>query len=165
MVSTLAGSGTVTWADGVGSAARFFFPSGVAVDSTGAVFVGDTNNGRVRIITSAGEGCSSSVCIGAAFLIIGCSAVLQNEIYFVCGLFIYYVGCGFCHVGVVSTFAGSGSFEWADGVGTSARLAPDGVSVDSRGTICIVEGFKRIRMITSAGEELPGMCWLRFNFT
>ena len=59
MVSTLAGSGTGAWADGVGSAAGFYFPRGVAVVSSGAVFVGDASNSRVRIITSAGEGCYS----------------------------------------------------------------------------------------------------------
>ena len=70
------------------------------------------------------------------------------------------VVCGCFHVGVVSTFAGSGSGGWADGVGTSARLSgPAGVSVDSSGAICITENTgRRIRMITSDGEEVPGMC-------
>ena len=67
---------------------------------------------------------------------------------------------GCFHVGVVSTFAGSGSGGWTDGVGTSARLmTPVGVSVDSSGTICVTENTgRRIRMITSDGEEVPGMC-------
>ena len=55
MVSTLAGSGVNSWVDGIGTAATFRVPNGVFVDSNGAVFVTDTNNRRIRIISSAGE--------------------------------------------------------------------------------------------------------------
>ena len=41
-------------ADGTGAEARFVGPSGVAVDGTGNVFVGDTYSNTVRKITSAG---------------------------------------------------------------------------------------------------------------
>jgi sugar lactone lactonase YvrE len=54
-VLTLAGkpgeSGSV---DGTGQAARFAFPMGVAVDSSGNVFVADTGNATLRRITPAG---------------------------------------------------------------------------------------------------------------
>ena len=40
--------------DGTGSAARFYNPSGVAVDSTGNVYVADTCNSTIRQITPAG---------------------------------------------------------------------------------------------------------------
>ena len=40
--------------DGVGAAARFAGPSGVATDSAGNVYVGDTHNHTIRKITSAG---------------------------------------------------------------------------------------------------------------
>ncbi|MBI3884252.1 MAG: hypothetical protein HY302_00750 [Opitutae bacterium] len=55
LVSTLAGSATnrgVT--DATGSAARFNFPSGVAVDAAGTVYVADTGNATIRKITAAG---------------------------------------------------------------------------------------------------------------
>lgn len=49
-VSTLAGlAGVSGSADGVGSAARFAFPTGVAVDGSGDVYVADTNNDMVRL--------------------------------------------------------------------------------------------------------------------
>ena len=55
VVSTLAGSAYVSGsADGTGSAARFNFPQGVAVDSAGDVYVADTGNHTMRKITSAG---------------------------------------------------------------------------------------------------------------
>ena len=54
VVSTLAGSGTAAWAEGVGTAANFNLPFGISVDSNGAVFVADMNNHRIRKINSAG---------------------------------------------------------------------------------------------------------------
>ena len=54
-MSTLAGSGTAAWVDGVGTAARFNNPFGVCVDANGAVFVADALNNRIRKITSSGE--------------------------------------------------------------------------------------------------------------
>jgi sugar lactone lactonase YvrE len=51
VVSTLAGDGTQSYLDGTGTAARFNFPSGVAVDSSGNVYVADVGNHRIRKIT------------------------------------------------------------------------------------------------------------------
>ena len=54
-VSTLAGlAGSAGSADGTGSAARFNFPAGVAVDSAGNVYVADISNNTIRKITPAG---------------------------------------------------------------------------------------------------------------
>jgi sugar lactone lactonase YvrE len=51
-VTTIAGS-TNGFADGNGTAARFSNPSGIAVDSTGAIWVADTDNARIRKVTAA----------------------------------------------------------------------------------------------------------------
>ena len=59
-VSTLAGSGTGSggngvFADGTGATASFNSPMGIAVDSSGNVYVADTSNNRIRkIISSTG---------------------------------------------------------------------------------------------------------------
>jgi len=54
-VTTIAGlAGNSGTADGVGSAARFNSPSGLAVDSSGNLYVSDTGNQTIRKITSAG---------------------------------------------------------------------------------------------------------------
>ena len=50
MVSTLAGSSS-GYMDGALTAAKFNNPSGVAVDSSGNVYVADTNNHRIRKIS------------------------------------------------------------------------------------------------------------------
>ena len=47
-VITLAGSGSAGFADGQGSAAKFNFPTGVAADSSGNVYVADFDNHRIR---------------------------------------------------------------------------------------------------------------------
>ena len=51
VVSTLAGGGTVGgFADGTGVTARFYNPTGVAVDGSGNVYVADPTNERIRAL-------------------------------------------------------------------------------------------------------------------
>ncbi len=49
-VTTLAGNGTPGDADGIGRAAQFHGPVGIAVDDLGVVYVADTYNDRIRRI-------------------------------------------------------------------------------------------------------------------
>ena len=61
-MTTLAGSGSGSWADGTGTAASFRSPYGVSVDSNGAVFVGDSSNRRIRKVSSSGMCIANKPC-------------------------------------------------------------------------------------------------------
>ncbi|VDA99922.1 hypothetical protein S1OALGB6SA_996 [Olavius algarvensis spirochete endosymbiont] len=50
VVSTLAGTGTPGHTDGASNTAQFNYPAGVAIDSSGNVYVADTKNNRIRKI-------------------------------------------------------------------------------------------------------------------
>ena len=54
VVSTLAGSGVAGFSDGNGTSASFKSPTGIALDSSGNVYVADSGNNRLRKITPAG---------------------------------------------------------------------------------------------------------------
>jgi DNA-binding beta-propeller fold protein YncE len=55
MVSTLAGDGGPGFRDGCNGAARFNYPSGIAVDRAGNIYVADQDNHRIRVVTTAGR--------------------------------------------------------------------------------------------------------------
>jgi hypothetical protein len=55
VVTTLAGkAGSSGSADGTNSAARFYWPAGVAVDTNGNLYVSDSGNGTIRKVTPVG---------------------------------------------------------------------------------------------------------------
>jgi sugar lactone lactonase YvrE len=165
-VSTLAGlAGNPGGADGTGSLARFQFPFGIAVDSHGTIFVGDTWNHSVRKITPGGVvttlagtagqlGSSDGVGAEAKFFAPeGVAVDLQGNVY---------VADDGNHTvrkitpdGVVATLAGSpGVTGSADGTGSSATFSfPFGLTVDSFGNVFVVDaGNHTVRKITPAGE-------------
>ncbi len=53
-VTTLAGNGSPGYADGIGRAAQFNGPVGIAVDDAGILYVADTYNDRIRRIAQDG---------------------------------------------------------------------------------------------------------------
>src|ERR1044071_237703 len=55
-VSTVAGNGTAGYVDGPAAAAEFNGPIGLAVSHDGDIYVADTYNDVIRMITTAGEG-------------------------------------------------------------------------------------------------------------
>lgn len=55
VVTTLAGSGATGSDDGVGTAATFALPVGIAIGTNGVLYVADDGNNLVRMVTPAGE--------------------------------------------------------------------------------------------------------------
>jgi sugar lactone lactonase YvrE len=148
VVSTLAGRGTTGSTNGTGTNASFYYPSGVAVDSSGNIYVADQGNHRIRKITSAGvvttlagnsQGYSDGTGTNASF----------NAPY---GVAVDSVGTVYVAdannnrirkitpLGVVTTFA-------------SGFSGPIGIIVDSSGNVYVSEhgSSHRIYKITSAG--------------
>ena len=55
VVSTVAGSTVSGYVDGVGTVAKFWYPNGISVDSTGNAWVADSDNNMIRRINTAGR--------------------------------------------------------------------------------------------------------------
>jgi sugar lactone lactonase YvrE len=160
-VSTLAGDGTMGYADGTGTTAKFSRPEGVAVDSTGNVYVADTDNNRIRKITPsgvvttlAGDGTMGYADgTGTAAKLSGLRGVAVDSAGNV-----YVADSGnrirkITPLGVVTTLAGDGTQGYADGTGTTAKFNDlRGVAVDSAGIVYVLDyGNHRIRKITPLG--------------
>ena len=161
-VSTLAGSaGIFGSTDGIGTDARFYFPSGLAVDALGNVYVADFSNNTIRKITSAGVVTTLAGSAGIIGSMNGTGTMARfgfpNKVALDASGNVF-VTDGFNHTirkitaaGVVSTLAGStGTSGSTDGIGTAARFfGPNGVAVDASGNIYVADsGNSRIRKIT-----------------
>ena len=150
VVSTLAGlAGTTGSADGTGSAARFYEPYGVAVDSAGNVYVADYSNNTIRKISSTGV---VSTLAGVAGSFGSADGTGTNaRLFDPLGVAVdsagnVYVADTFNNTirkitpsGVVSTLAGLARTEGsADGTGNAARFSyPSGVAVDDAGNVYV----------------------------
>ncbi len=162
VVTTLAGSGTAGSADGTGSSAQFNYPTGVAVDSSGTVYVGDRTNNRIRKITAAGvvttlagsgtAGPADGTGSAAQFNQPNSVAVDSSGTVYVGDLYNQRIR-KITTAGVVTTLAGSGTAGSADGTGSSAQFNfPNGVFVDSMGIVYVTDWTgNRIRKVTAAG--------------
>ncbi len=70
VVTSLAGSGSNTFANGVGTQASFNNPQGVAVNASGTVFVADYHNHRIRAILLTGGTSGASACSSACIAVV-----------------------------------------------------------------------------------------------
>jgi sugar lactone lactonase YvrE len=161
-VVTVAGNGTLGFADGNIADARFYQPSGVAVDVTGNIYVADSENHRIRKITPggtvstlAGSGTAGSAeGVGTAAQFKSPRAVAVDATGNV------FVADGLNHkirkitpAGEVSTLAGSGAYGFADGDGINAKFYfPKGIALDASGNLYVADDINhRIRKITPTG--------------
>jgi sugar lactone lactonase YvrE len=152
VVTTLAGTaGAPGNTDGTGAAARFNNPTGLATDSAGNVYVGDSFNGSIRKITPAGV-VSTLAAVGANG--VGVATDSSGNVYVPSGYAILKISSA----GVVTTLAGTaGIFGSADGTGAAARFGaqfgfPQGIATDSAGNVYVADTSNHtIRKITPAG--------------
>ena len=149
--------------DGVGAAARFAGPRGVATDTAGNVYVADYENSTIRRITPAGvvTTLAGTARVSGRTNATGTAALFDHP----SGVATDSAGNVYVAdydnsiirkitpAGVVTTLAGSGSFESIDGTGSGASFwYPNSVATDSAGNVYVAEGISStIRKITPAG--------------
>jgi sugar lactone lactonase YvrE len=145
LTSTLAGSGAQGSADGVGAAASFNFPEGIAVDATGVVYVADLINANIReivtggrVITIAGGGAPGQrdgTGTGASFAApTGVASDVSGNLYVSDAGSIRHI----TESGVVTTLASSFSGVYA-------------IAVDIAGNNVYVAGLNTISKVTATG--------------
>lgn len=160
------------YADGPGETARFCFPSGVALDGSGNLYVADRRNHAIRRITSSGtvttfagmagnSGSTDGTGSGARFNEPNGVAVDNTGNVYAADSSNHTVR-RISPAGVVTTLAGSAlSSGSTDGSGSTARFNyPDGLCLDASGNIYVADNYNHIiRRITPAGEvtTLAGM--------
>ncbi len=162
VVTTFAGSGNTAYADGIGTAASFFWLCGVAIDSNGNLYVADFNNNRIRKISPAGvvttlagsgnydfaDGAGATASFRHPYSV----AVDENGNVYVADTENHRIR-KISPSGVVTTLAGSGNTGFADGTGTEASFYfPTGIAVDGNGNVYVADNHNhRIRKISPAG--------------
>lgn len=153
VVTTIAGvAGASGFVDAVGTGARFFGPQGLALDSSGNLFVADTNNSVIRRINTA-SGAVTTVAGQAGIVGSVDGAASQAKFHYPSGVAVDSPGNLFVadtdnHTlrvitpgGTVSTVAGvAGSSGSSDGTGTAVRFQfPTGLSVSSSGNVYVAD--------------------------
>ncbi len=163
VVTTFAGSGVAGFNDANGTSAQFENPGGLAIDTTGNLYVADEANHRIRQITPSGDvttfagsgvaGFGDGPKSTALFLYPAGVAVDAAGNVFVADTGNHRIRQISIASGNVTTLAGTGvSGITADGAANVAQFAsPRGVAVDSAGNNVWVAdtGNQRVRQILS----------------
>jgi hypothetical protein len=163
-VTTLAGSGSQAFADGVGTAASFFYPTGVAViPSSGQIVVADSYNHRIRLVdpisgavtTLAGSGIyafADGTGVAASFNTpTGVAVIPSSGVIVVADFGNHRIRLVNPISGAVTSLAGSGVSACFDGTGATASFSnPSGVAVIPLSGVIVVadQSNHRIRLVT-----------------
>jgi len=151
VVSTFAGDSQTPGAvDATGTAARFSYPDGLAIDPAGNLFVGDSQNNTIRKVTPAGVVTTVAGSPGFVGLTNGTGSAahfsyLANLAFDTNGNL--FIADPYNHVirkmdtsGVVSTFAGSGSVGFDNGpAATATFILPFDIGFDSNGALFVAD--------------------------
>ena len=160
IVTTLAGSGNPGFADGQGTAAKFNYPSGLAIDASGYLYVADGL--RVRkvsptgVVTTLAGNATAGAIDGqgtAASFYEATDVALDASGNVYVADFLNFKIRKITTDGLVSTFAGSGVHGSANGRGTAASFdSPNGLAIDAAGNVYVAEEItNQIRKITPSG--------------
>ena len=158
-VLAIYGQTTGAFADGNGTAARFNYPEGLAVDNNGIVYVADTQNQRIRKIDTAGNvttiagngtaGFADGNGTAAQFKSPGALTVSSSGVIYVADTQNQRIR-KIDTAGNVTTIAGSGTAGFADDSGTSAMFnGPNSIVIASDGKLYVCDTANhRIRVLS-----------------
>jgi trimeric autotransporter adhesin len=173
IITNVAGDGSIGYKGdgGLATSARLRYPTGVAIDASGNIYIADSNNNRIRMVTKstgiittvAGDGSYSYGNEGGEGL------ATSATLYYPTGVFVDASGNIYIadtannrilmvtkSTGIITSVAGDGSSGYSSvgdgGLATSARLHnPRGVAIDASGNIYIADtNNHRIRMVTKS---------------
>jgi len=168
VISTFAGTGTAGFAGDGGAAnkAQLNSPQGVTVDSAGNVYIADSGNHRVRVVstngnisTFAGNGSPGNSGDGAAasgasfYLPVGLATDKSGNLY----ITDYQVGVvrRVASSGTITTVAGIGASGYSGDGGPAAKAqlnGPAAVALDASGNLYIAEtNNNTVRMVSTSG--------------
>lgn len=159
LVSTTAGSVATGFADGPANLSQFNRSFGLVIDATGNIFIGDSENRRIRKINTNGDVITIAGNGNAGFVN---GAANTAEFFRPQGLALDASGNLFVadqnrirkitQNGIVSTFAGNDSIGFLDGQGNQARFTEiEDIVIDEQGNIYAADE-NRIRKITPQAD-------------
>ena len=184
--SLLAGQTTAGYANGTGSAAKFNYPSGVALDNSGNIIVADRYNHCIRKVTTNGvvsllagvPGTSYDVDAPALKATLGepygVTVANDNSIYI--ADISYHNIRRLSPQGFLATVAGNGTAGFANGSFGSLFNVPTTTAIDASGNFYVADiNNNRIRKMTPEARDLqytegwgqstpfPGITWYWFH--
>ncbi|GAB4088472.1 hypothetical protein GCM10028785_11410 [Hydrogenophaga soli] len=168
IISTVAGNGTAGFGGdgGVATAAQLSWPTGIAVDAAGNLYIADNQNNRVRKVDAASGNIATLIGTGGPATPIqsmaAASAPLAAPVGLALGggkLYFADMSKNFLNqlnlsTGLVDTVAGTGVFASGGdgGPATAAQLSgPTGVARDAQGNLYIADTYgNRVRKVDAA---------------
>jgi len=165
VISTVAGTGIAGYSGDTGPAilAQLNFPAGLAVDRTGALYIADSGNSRVRKILPGGVICTYLVSTPTAMPVANPIELSTPTGVAVDQSLTLYVSdasgrvYSYTAAGVWAPFAGTGAFGYAGdgGPAASAELmeASHDVAADLTGDVFIADGM-RVREVSAATGDI-----------
>lgn len=167
IITTVAGNGTYGFSgDGeLATSASLNCPRGVAVDSSGNLYIADSGNNRIRKVEASTGIITTVVGNGTAAYAGDGGQATAASIRYPLGIAVDYSGNLYIAdtnnfrvrkiavgTGIITTIAGNGSFSFSGdgGPATSAGLSPVAVTLDSGGNLYIAENINnRIRKVVA----------------
>lgn len=166
LVSTLAGNGSSSYAEGTGTTAYFNWPQALAIDGSGNLVIADSNNHKIRKLSPTNV---SSLFAGSTQGTAGTIGTVATSIQFNVPRGIAYDSTTntilvadsqnnriirLNSVGTITAIYGQLTGGFLDGNGTNARFNyPEGIFIDSNGVAYVADTQNhRIRKISTSGD-------------